>query len=168
MRTRILLAAASLLVVTATPAAAHTDVVSTLPKAGAILVAPTESISITFSEPVEKFGSSIAVTDSTGTAVAVDRVAISGATMSIPWPVSLAPGTVSVSWRAVADDGHVLTDTFSFEFTPNDEPPTIAPTPLPVTSASPSDAAGAGIPWWWGLLALAGVGTGLAYRWVKR
>ena len=98
-------------------ALAHTDIVSTSPAAEADVNVSQESISITFSEPPLVDGAAIVVMNEAGDILDSPAPTLAGATLSIPWPIDLTPGEVLVTWRATADDGHVLSDEFSFKYT---------------------------------------------------
>jgi hypothetical protein len=60
---------------------------------------------------------------------------LAGATLSIPWPTDLTPGEVLVTWRATADDGHVLSNEFSFKYTAAAESG-VAPSALPADAGT--------------------------------
>ncbi len=98
-------------------ALAHTDIVSTSPAANADVNVSQESISITFSEPPLIDGAAIVVMNEAGDTLDSPAPTLAGATLSIPWPTDLTPGEVLVTWRATADDGHVLSNEFSFKYT---------------------------------------------------
>jgi hypothetical protein len=98
-------------------ASAHTDLVSSSPSADEIVNASQESISITFSEPPLVDGAAIVILNSTGEILDTPNPTLDGASLSIPWPADLTPGQVTVQWRATADDGHVLSDEFGFNYT---------------------------------------------------
>jgi methionine-rich copper-binding protein CopC len=98
-------------------ASAHTDLVITSPIAGSDVNASQTTISLTFAEPMLIEGAAIVVVDSTGTTLDSPAPTQEGATLSIPWPADLTPGNVTVQWRASADDGHVLSGEFSFNYT---------------------------------------------------
>jgi len=100
-----------------TSASAHTDLVSSSPGADEIVNASQESISITFSEPPLVDGAAIVILNSTGETLDSPAPNLDGASLSIPWPADLTPGQVTVQWRATADDGHVLSDEFGFNYT---------------------------------------------------
>jgi methionine-rich copper-binding protein CopC len=99
------------------PASAHTDLVSTSPTADSDVNAAQEIISLTFGEPPLVDGAAIVVMNSTGDILDSPAPALEGATLSIPWPADLTPGKVTVQWRATAQDGHVLSDEFVFNYT---------------------------------------------------
>jgi methionine-rich copper-binding protein CopC len=119
-----------------TSASAHTDLVSSSPSADEIVNASQESISITFSEPTLVDGAAIVVLNSAGGTLDTPTPTLEGATISIPWPVDLTPGQITVQWRATADDGHVLSDEFGFNYTAAAEG---GMAPGPSDSAAPTD-----------------------------
>ena len=122
-------------------ASAHTDLVSSSPSADEIVNAAQESISITFSEPPLVDGAAIVVLDAAGEILDSPAPSLAGASLSIPWPANLTPGNVTIQWRATADDGHVLSDEFTFNYTAAAEGG-MAPSPsdsaLPTESAEPT------------------------------
>ena len=122
-------------------ASAHTDLVSTSPAADSDVNASQETISLTFAEPPLVDGAAIVVMNSSGDILDSPAPALDGASLYIPWPADLTPGKVTVQWRATADDGHVLSDEFVFNYTAAAEGG-MAPTPsdsaLPTESAEPT------------------------------
>jgi hypothetical protein len=98
-------------------AAAHTELVSTSPAANADVNVAQESISITFSEPTLVDGAAIVVMNEAGDILDSPAPALTGATLSIPWPTDLTPGQVLITWRATAGDGHVQSGEFNFNYT---------------------------------------------------
>ena len=122
-------------------AAAHTDLVSSSPAADSDVNAAQEFISITFAEPMLMEGAAIVVVDSTDTTLESPAPTQEGATLSIPWPVGLTPGLVTVQWRATGADGHVLSDEFTFNYTAAAEggmAPSPAASTIPTESAEPT------------------------------
>ena len=117
-------------------AAAHTDLVSSSPAADSDVNAAQEFISITFAEPMLMEGAAIVVVDSTDTTFESPPPTQEGATLSIPWPVGLTPGLVTVQWRATGADGHVLSDEFTFNYTAAAEG---GMAPSPAASAIPTE-----------------------------
>ena len=98
-------------------ASAHTELLSTSPAADSDVNASQESISITFAEPTLVDGAAIVVMNSSGDILDSPAPALDGASLYIPWPADLTPGKVTVQWRATADDGHVLSGEFVFNYT---------------------------------------------------
>ncbi len=98
----------------ATPASAHTQLVSSSPAPGSSVAAPA-AVSLTFSEALLDLGSYVRVVD----AADADR-AVGAAYLASPETLQvdvgpLEPGEYTVTWRAVADDGHPIEGTFAFE-----------------------------------------------------
>ena len=116
-------------------ALAHTEIVSTSPAAKADVNVSQESISITFSEPPLVDGAAIVVMNEAGDILDSPAPTLAGATLSIPWPLDLTPGIVLVTWRATADDGHVLSNEFSFKYTAAAESG-VAPSALPADAGT--------------------------------
>lgn len=118
-----------------TAASAHTDLISSSPAADSDVNASQETISLTFSEPPLVDGAAIVVMNSSGDILNSPAPALDGATLSIPWPTDLTPGNVTVQWRATADDGHVLSGEFVFNYTAAAEG---GMAPSPAASTQPS------------------------------
>jgi methionine-rich copper-binding protein CopC len=133
----ILLAALGIFA-TITPAAAHTDLVSTSPTAGSDVLAAQDTISLTFSEPPLVDGAAIVVMTSAGDILDSPAPALDGASLSSPWPADLITGIVTVQWRATAQDGHVESGEFLFNYTAAAEGGMAA---SPAASAVPSESA---------------------------
>ena len=122
------------------PAAAHTDLVRTSPAADSQVNAAQETISLTFSEPPLVDGAAIVVMTSEGDILDSPAPALDGASLSIPWPSDLIPGNVTVQWRATAQDGHVESGEFVFNYTAAAESapaPATSESALPIESAEP-------------------------------
>lgn len=121
-----------------TSAAAHTELVSTSPTADSDVLAAQETISLTFSEPPLVDGAAIVVMNSSGDILDSPAPALDGASLSIPWPADLSTGKVTVQWRATAQDGHVESGEFVFNYTAAAEG---GMAPSPAASAVPTDSA---------------------------
>jgi len=117
-------------------ASAHTDLVSTSPAADSDVNASQATISLTFAEPTLVDGAAIVIVDSTGATLDTPAPTLDGSTLSIPWPMELTPGQVTVQWRATGDDGHVLSGDFRFNYTAAAEGG-MAPNPSGTTMATP-------------------------------
>lgn len=105
----------AILVFSSPNAFAHTELVSANPAANSIVAAAPENISLTFSEAPILAGSYIQVEQDQAKLVSKPKTVLDGTSLVIPWPADITPGQVKVSWRSVADDGHV--EVGSFEFT---------------------------------------------------
>jgi methionine-rich copper-binding protein CopC len=122
------------------PASAHTDLVGTSPAADSDVNAAQETISLTFSEPPLVDGAAIVVMTAEGDILDSPAPALNGASLSIPWPADLTTGKVTVQWRATAQDGHVESGEFVFNYTAAAEGG-VAPSPtestIPAESPEP-------------------------------
>jgi len=122
------------------PASAHTDLVGTSPAADSDVNAAQEVISLTFSEPPLVDGAAIVVMTAEGDILDSPAPALNGASLSIPWPADLTTGKVTVQWRATAQDGHVESGAFVFNYTAAAEGG-VAPSPtestIPAESPEP-------------------------------
>jgi methionine-rich copper-binding protein CopC len=121
-----------------TSASAHTDLVSTSPTADSDVLAAQDTISLTFSEPPLVDGAAIVVVDPSGATLESPAPALEGASLSIPWPSDLSTGKVTVQWRATAQDGHIESGEFVFNYTAAAEG---GMAPSPAASAVPTDSA---------------------------
>jgi methionine-rich copper-binding protein CopC len=98
-------------------ASAHTELTGTSPSADSDVNASQESISITFSEPPLVDGAALVVMNEAGDILDSPAPTLDGSSLTIPWPADLTPGKVIVQWRASADDGHVQSGEFTFNYT---------------------------------------------------
>jgi len=111
---RALLAVALLVTAAATPAAAHTDLVSTDPADGKVLSAPPERLTMRFGEDILDGGARVVAQDQSGGKVDLGPEQVNGPELTAAWPGTAAEGTYTVAWRAVSDDGHPLEGRFAF------------------------------------------------------
>jgi copper resistance protein C len=120
---------------------AHTDLVGTSPAAESDVNVAQETISLTFGEPPLVDGAAIVVVNEAGEMLDSPAPELEGASLSIPWPADLTPGVVTVQWRASAQDGHVITGEFVFNYTAAAESgpaPTASESAMPTESAEPA------------------------------
>lgn len=126
----------------ALPAGAHTEVVSTSPTDGINFgVTPPAKIEVTFNEPPLYEGSAIVLNDESGNEVQLGTLELTGNTLSAAVPPDLPSGKSTVTWRAAADDGHVVTGTFSFYFAADGVIPQASSTPDATMTAYATDSA---------------------------
>ena len=139
------LLAAAALFVPASPAAAHDELVSTDPAAGATLEALPAQITFSYSADIltDAGATVIEVTDSSGASLADGAPTVSGAEVTQALKQS-ASGTVTVKWRVVSSDGHPIDGDFAFSVpaaaaTPSaTATPTASAGPAPAESATPA------------------------------
>lgn len=118
MRESLTLLAALLLYTTT--AFAHSTLRSTVPADGQVLDSVPATVDIGFAEPARLM--KVEMTHTTGDVSETIRVAIP--TREPVNDIALSPalagaGDYSVNWRALSEDGHVITGTFSFSVTGN-------------------------------------------------
>ena len=110
------LTAAFVVVATAGPAAAHDQLLSTDPTAGATLEKAPETLELTFSGQIQDIGHEIRVTDSQGRDVTQGTVAVKGKTVSQPLRDNGGGDeTYTVVWRVVSQDGHPIEGRFQYD-----------------------------------------------------
>jgi methionine-rich copper-binding protein CopC len=113
-----LLAAGLLTAVPASSAAAHVELISSSPVAGAnLLTVPTE-VTITFDDELDPDLSHFEVTDAASAEVGSGKVDLTVADRNVmTGPLTItAPGVYTVSYTVAGVDGHVLEGTFSFGY----------------------------------------------------
>ncbi|GAA2429325.1 copper resistance protein CopC [Actinomadura vinacea] len=103
--------AAATLTLGAVPAAAHTALKSTDPKAKAE-VAPPREITLTYTEKVRL--PRIVLTGPGDARIESAPATVSGDKVTQPVNGTLANGTYTVGWRVVSADGHPISGTFKF------------------------------------------------------
>jgi methionine-rich copper-binding protein CopC len=128
--------------VMAVPVAAHSELVSSIPAAGATLSAtPVTPIVLSFSETL-KTGSHADVVGPDGKTAGTAAID-PGDDKKLSWspPAPLAPGSWTIQWTSIdAEDGDVLRGTIAFQVAAA----SAAPSATPAASASPSDASSPG------------------------
>jgi len=138
----IVLAIAAGVVMPATAATAHTEVVSTLPSAGAVLDAAPTSVAITFNEALLAASVEASILDSSGALITSVTPEVDGTVVTIPCPAGLAAGGYEVAYRVASGDGHPVTGSVAFSVTTESAlaPPSgatpFAPDPAPLEPAA--------------------------------
>ena len=98
----------------ATQAYAHANLVSSVPAKDATVGAP-KMITLHFSEALEMKVSGFKLTDLDGNPVAMKTVAAPDAKSLAATPANpLAPGLYTISWTSMGDDSHKMNGTVSF------------------------------------------------------
>jgi copper resistance protein C len=111
----LLLATMGLVLGLATPASAHTALAGMTPANGSsVTTAPTEVV-LTFDEAVEDLGAAVVVTAPSGARVDSGKAVVDGARVSEQLTALTENGRYTVAFRVVADDGHPVTGTQTFD-----------------------------------------------------
>jgi methionine-rich copper-binding protein CopC len=140
------------------PATAHSYLRTSAPVDGASLANFPTEVKLTFSDPILRTGAGLTLLGSDG---AVPLQATTDTKrIEAPWPaVSTAAGGYSLNYRAVSDDGHVMSGSIRFRIKANaDQSMPTAPGPDAVSAApaetqsaqaaSTSETSGQGVPAW--------------------
>ncbi len=137
-----LLTAFALLVVPASPAHAHDELIGSNPSADSTVEGVPAQLTLTFSGAIatDAGASEVAVTDASGTSLVADPPSAQDNVLTQPL-TGAASGAITVLWKVVSSDGHPISGTFAFtvaaasapsetgEPEPTEEPePTVAPT----------------------------------------
>ncbi|MGY1640152.1 copper resistance protein CopC [Geodermatophilus sp. SYSU D00703] len=101
-------------VVTAPPAAAHAELVSTDPGEGARLAEVPAEVTLTFSEGVSLGAGYARVLTSDGERADAGTAAVDGATLSVPLRTGLPDDGYLVTYRVVSADSHPISGAYSF------------------------------------------------------
>ncbi|MEV6358388.1 copper resistance CopC family protein [Streptomyces hydrogenans] len=155
-------AVGGLLVVSAPPAAAHTELNGSDPANGAVLDAVPRTVTLTFSDPMSPTYAQLAVTGPDGTALGDGAPAVAGREVTLSLKAARVTGRYTVGYRVVSADGHPVSGTSAFTVrparttlpsatapaspagttppAPASSAPAVAPSPT-ATSASPSPTA---------------------------
>lgn len=132
--------------VTASPASAHARLEASSPKDGSTLTATPPEVMLRFNEPIKDSLNQISV--KSGSTDATDgKLEVDGNTVYQPLKSSLAAGDYTATYKVISADGHPISGTLKFTYTPpaGDEgavdPPTSTTsgsTGSPTSSASPT------------------------------
>ncbi|GAB3122362.1 copper resistance protein CopC [Glaciibacter psychrotolerans] len=102
-----------LLLLPATPAFAHAELLSTMPADGALLAEAPRSVALTFDEEVFLVPEGFQLYDANGGHRTVSAEAVD-ATVRVNLPSGLAEGNYVLGWRVVSDDSHPESGVLSF------------------------------------------------------
>ncbi|TQM79615.1 hypothetical protein FHX81_1924 [Saccharothrix saharensis] len=127
----------------ATPASAHTDLLSSDPANGASVPQRPTRLTLTFTEPVPAESATVTLTGPDGAAWPTGEITADGATLTVPLAGSASPaGPYTVSWTVESLDGDFVDGTFAFTLTaPATQQPPVATTPAPPPAVTSADAA---------------------------
>ncbi len=144
--------ATALLLVVAGQALADVEVVSASPGPDEVVVGSPAELMLSYSGPIDPGRSSVLVVGPDGSTIAEggpEDVSEDATTMIVALP-PLDPATYEVRWTAVATDGHVARDTYTFTVeappepspspSPQPSPSSASPMPSPSSASSPSPA----------------------------
>lgn len=130
-------------------ASAHATLIGSDPADGATLQAAPTAVTLTFDDSLENFEPVVTITGPDGNQYQSGAATIDGPTLSTAVGLLTAPGTYTIAYRVVSDDGHPVEGQVRFDLAvpaPSAEaaPAPSSATPSPLGSPSPSAAATAG------------------------
>jgi len=135
-RTRLLpllAALVGLVALLATPASAHSQLLSSSPAPGEAVETPT-TVTFVFNEALIDAGTEVSVTDAAGEVLPLTPSYPEPTTVSVELP-RLPDGAATVAWRVVSADGHPIEGVLDIVVA---NPPEPSPSPEPSTSPEPS------------------------------
>ncbi|MGI5194302.1 copper resistance CopC family protein [Streptomyces sp. CA-288835] len=131
-RTLVAPAALAVLAITVPQAAAHTELDTASPGAGATLAGLPPRVTLSFSDAMAQKYSKLAVTGPDGAPAAEGGPQVEGRTVSIPLDTSSPAGRYTVGYRVVSADGHPVSGSYTFTVKEADSP---SPSPRAAESA---------------------------------
>jgi len=121
----------------ATPAFAHTDLISSDPAKGAALPAAPTQLTLTFSEPASVDSAEISVTAPGGAKWTVGTITAQGASLLVPVQGEGPAGQYVIDYAVTALDGDVVTGQIPFTLTAPAAPPAATTPPTPTEATAP-------------------------------
>jgi copper transport protein len=106
--------ALALVVLVASPASAHAELLQSDPGPGAVLARPPDHVTLRFSEDVSISSGAVRVYDSSGDRVDAGGAGASGRTVTLPVS-GLGNGAYAVTWRVTSADSHPVEGAFTFQ-----------------------------------------------------
>lgn len=96
---------------TAAPASAHTHLVKSFPRSGAVLAASPSEVVLTFNQPIQAFpgANGVVVTGPRRSHWACGRARIEGNTLTASMSEVGLPGRYQIDYRVLGADGHPIT-----------------------------------------------------------
>lgn len=114
--------AVTVLAVAAPRAAAHTELDTADPAAGASLAGPPPRVTLTFSDAMTQKYARVAVTGPDGKSAAVGQPEVRGRTVSLTLDSVSPAGRYTVGYRVVSTDGHPVSGSYTFAVRAGDSP----------------------------------------------
>lgn len=152
----------------ATPAVAHSVLISSSPDSGSTLDAPPMNVSLVFNEEIGQTGLQV-VAQGPGGSVPLGEATVEGNTVAAPWPQDAGGGDFRVSYRVVSADGHPIDGTIAFSVVgapaaPDPVASEVAAAPVDETASTGADPGSSDdFPLWIpAIVVVVGVGIGAA------
>jgi methionine-rich copper-binding protein CopC len=113
MRTFIIAATMSFVLLATAPAGAHATLDRAEPRVGSSVSSPPREVTLWFSQKLEPSFSSARVYNASGARVDQGRARVDGSVLHVSLK-SLGPGTYRVRWRVLSVDTHTTEGSFTF------------------------------------------------------
>lgn len=130
-------AALVLVTVSAQPALAHDELMTSNPTSGQQLDSPPTAIELTFSADVMTLGAAIVIADADGTDWADGEPVVDLGDVTVAVQADMPMGGYEVRWRVVSSDGHPISGLIPF--TVGDADPLVRESPAGSSGDSASD-----------------------------
>lgn len=117
-------------------AVGHASQTGSTPAAGAVLDAPPSSVEVTFDTPLMDIGAALVVRSEDGTVISEAVPEVARTRIRVGVQTDAPPGTYTVAFRVVSQDGHPITSTFDYTVTGNASAATASDAPSTPTSSS--------------------------------
>jgi len=124
-------------IVTATPAFAHAELIASDPAQNASLATAPQQIQLTFNEAVTVPENPVTITGPDGAAWTAGTPSIAGAVVTVPVQASGPAGPYVLAYQVISDDGDDVRGSVAFTLTTAVAVPTTSTASPPMTSAPP-------------------------------
>ncbi|SDD75660.1 copper resistance CopC family protein [Actinokineospora iranica] len=124
------------LVAGASPALAHTRLISSTPAEGALVTAAPEAIKLTFTDPMQAKLSTVTVSGPSGARWGLGEITAQDGTLTVPVQTTGPAGDYVVEYRVLSGDGHPVKGAVRFTYTP---PPVAGTESVPPTAPSAAE-----------------------------
>lgn len=122
---RILVAvsfAAFLALVAPSAASAHSELLESNPAADSTVAELPDAVLLTFNQDIQPAFSTVTLTDSSGTNWIPDAPTVEGPRVRATIDATAPAGPYTVAYRVLSADGHPISGSFAFTFTPDQIP----------------------------------------------
>jgi hypothetical protein len=123
----------------AAPAAVgHASQTGSTPAAGSVLAEAPTTVEVTFDTPVMDIGAALVVRSAAGDVVSEGAPTVQRTSIRLAVAPDAGPGTYSVAFRVVAEDGHAITSTFDYTVAGDPTASSVAASPDAASSTAPA------------------------------
>lgn len=127
---------AVLMIVGATSASAHDQLIDSSPSVDQHLDAAPTQIRLEYSAEIMDVGAAVILADAAGTDWTSGDPVLDGPTVTVPVDPELPDGAYTVRWRVVSSDGHAISGSIPFQVGVVTASPAPASTPTPTEAST--------------------------------